>query len=103
MIRLAWDVKLGLSPEIMLAIFIAEGVWHEHGADELVITSGREGVHKPGSYHYQEPGQAVDLRSKNLPEIKRQAARDALASRLGPSYRVLLEHDPPHVHVEYRG
>ena len=41
-------------------VHIADQVYEAHGENELVVTSGTEGTHSPGSLHYV--GLAVDLR-----------------------------------------
>ena len=84
---------LGLQPEILLAIFVAERLYNEQ-AQALVVTSITDGQHKVGSMHYA--GRAVDLRLPTTP-----AARmiEQLAGRLGADYDVILEAD--HIHVEY--
>lgn len=102
MLRINPDVKLGLCPEIVLASVVADGVFAGRGL-ECVVTSGTEGAHKPDSYHYRKPGQAVDLRIRHAPLADWKAIADELRSRLGPTYRVLLELNPPHLHVEWRG
>ena len=77
------------------AICAAANVWSRQGLDALVITSARDGDHRPGSMHYQ--GDAIDLRSRNLPDAF--SARDRLQTLLGDEYDVVLEAD--HIHVEY--
>ena len=68
-------------------------VFQKFGVAEAVITSGRDGVHKEGSFHYQ--GKAFDLRTWHVLE----ALNAALKEEFGPHYDVLLEKD--HIHVEY--
>ena len=60
---------------------------------ELVITSGKDGVHSQHSLHYE--GKAVDLRTWNILDSVIQA----LKTKLGPEYDVILEKD--HIHVEW--
>lgn len=89
----------GIRNELILAIMIAEGVFGQQHA-ELVITSGINGLHRPGSKHYT--GDAIDLRSKTLNEPHR--ALKELKKRLGTDYDVLLEgHETPnaHFHIEW--
>lgn len=56
---------------------------------ELVITSITDGVHNHGSAHYR--GEAVDVRTKTLPDGEAAALRGRLQTYLGDSYLVLLE------------
>ena len=68
----------------------------------LVITSGCEGesgdgVHGEGSLHYS--GEAVDVRTRDLPVWLRKPFRAVVAYRLGGSYDVVLE--STHLHVEH--
>ena len=59
---------------------------------ELVITSGKDGIHGTESLHYE--GKAVDLRTWSVLETLVKQ----LKARLGPKYDVVLEKD--HIHVE---
>ena len=79
----------------ILAVVIADQVYGAHGEPELVVTSGTEGTHSPGSLHYV--GLAVDLR---LPSDRTKclAIRNELAERLGADFDVVLEDS--HLHVE---
>lgn len=87
----------GLRPEIILAIVVAEGAYREAGVD-LTITSGIDGKHMLGSFHYS--GSAVDLRTNGLPEEKKEPLRKTIAERLGQDYDVLFEGD--HIHCEFQ-
>lgn len=68
----------------------------------MVVTSILDGVHARWSEHWQ--GNAVDLRTWNLPgsyqgaAAKRCARR--LAAELGSSFRVFLEDD--HIHADHK-
>ena len=92
-----------IRPEIFSAIATAADVWENYGADELVVTSLNDGSHRQGSYHYT--GDAVDIRSKNLPSsAAKRNARDLLAARLGKDFDVILEDlggPNEHVHIEH--
>lgn len=103
MIRLKEGVSLrGCKSEILFALQVAEGVWTSKGAPELVVTCGSDGRHHRGSLHYL--GQAVDLRTYNLPGGYRgqgaQEATEELQDRLGDEYDVVLEFN--HVHIEFQ-
>lgn len=89
----------GIQPELLLALQIAEPIWRRFGAEELWVTSIRDGQHKTGSFHYV--GKAVDLRVKNLPLGTWESVRAALQAAVGPQYDVLLEDSPPHIHIEH--
>lgn len=107
MIRLKPGVRLaGIRPEVFFAVQVAEGVWPKYGAEELVVSGGKEGKHTRGSEHYTLL--AVDLRTKNLgTSYDRNPARlacEELQDRLGPDYDVIFESegkDQEHCHVEF--
>lgn len=69
---------------------------------DMVITSGREGTHQAGSFHYQD--RALDIRTKHLTRAQKLNLVDAVAARLGSEYDVILEalgKTNEHLHVEY--
>lgn len=83
-----------MTPQILLAIMIADRVFSEAGSP-LVLTSVCDGTHKVGSLHYS--GDAVDLRIWHLDDP--QATAQVLRESLGENYDVVLERT--HIHVEY--
>ena len=89
---------IGVRPEILLAVMIAEGVFAEEGYD-CIVTSFNDSVHSDTSRHYL--GMAIDFRTKHLPNdaIAREIAEE-LRKRLGRHYLVLFEHN--HIHVGYK-
>ena len=90
---------LGIKPEILLAVIVAERIWSGAGV-ELVVTSCTDGQHSRGSKHYA--GCAVDIRTHGLPDAP--AIVQALGEALGPGYDVLLEGvgtPGEHCHVEW--
>ena len=87
----------GLRPEILVAVIAAERVYEEAGYD-LVITAGVDGKHSTASLHYA--GQAVDLRTRDVPEDTRPKLVARLKECLGEDYDVLLEET--HIHAEYQ-
>lgn len=90
-------VKLAnLSPQIVLALTVADQLYRERGIS-LVVTSVSDSKHGAGSLHYS--GQAADLRTRTVPVKQRQALRDAIARMLGAEFDVVLESD--HIHIEY--
>jgi hypothetical protein len=102
MIRLKPGASVdGTRPVLWWGVAIAAQVFEAHGAD-LVITSGTDGVHKPGSIHYE--GEAFDARSHSLPDEIKSAVLVELGRALGPDWDVILEHpDGPdeHYHLEH--
>lgn len=86
----------GIQPEVVLALFIARGVYEAFGeSDRCVITSVADGKHSRGSLHYV--GCAVDLR---LPHQQKGAITNALKAALGTDFDVVLEGS--HIHVEFQ-
>lgn len=86
----------GLSPEIMLAITIAQASYERCGEESMTITSLTDGKHSDRSLHYC--GDAVDLRLPLDPDVI-PVLVNFLKVRLGESYDVVLEKD--HIHVEF--
>ena len=71
---------------------------------DLVITSGNDSTHGPGSRHYTD--EAIDVRTHNF--TSREARRNFRVrweAALGPQFRVLLEHEGKpneHFHAQVR-
>lgn len=89
-----------LLPPIYGIFSVLDAVFMQLGVP-CVITSGRDGIHKPTSLHYQHL--ALDLRSKHLGDKKKQTL-EILRHKLGDDYDVLLEYegkDNEHFHLEY--
>lgn len=61
------------------------------------ITSTTDGDHHEASLHYS--GDAIDIRTSDIQEVRRQQYRNALKDRLGNAWDVILE--PDHIHIEY--
>jgi hypothetical protein len=71
---------------------------------EAVITSAVDGVHSKQTAH--DKGLAIDLRTRNLPDTVDRyefAVRMgfAIEHQLGEEWYIVLEHTPPHIHLEY--
>jgi hypothetical protein len=69
---------------------------------DMLITSGNDGVHMPGSLHYLD--RALDFRTKHLRPVDKRALVTAVKRRLGKDYDVLLENageTNEHLHVEF--
>lgn len=98
--RLKQGVRvLGIRPEMMIALIVADTIWARQGV-ELVVTSAIDSTHTRSSEHYT--GCAVDLRTRDLPD-KAKAVRD-LKDALGDDYDVILEAEGlpnEHCHVEF--
>lgn len=93
MIKSGVDLR-GLSPQMAIAYTIACKVYGQYAC---VITSGSDGKHGPNSLHYS--GQALDLRTNNLPPQAVQSIVDRLKEALGAQFDVVLESD--HIHIEF--
>lgn len=90
-------VKPGLSPEILLAIMVADSVFKEHGS-ELIITSIFDSHDdRPKSLHHK--GYAVDLRTRHLRTGEGDIIKNKIQVWLGGAYDVILEKD--HIHMEF--
>lgn len=90
----------GISPEALVALWVAWAVYEELGASALVWTSGTDGRHSQDSKHHC--GRAIDLRIWTLPtEAARQEAARLLQHRLGSAYYVQLE--KTHIHAQHNG
>lgn len=90
-------VKLtDMTPQILLAMMVADQVYTRHG-QELVITSVDDSKHGKDSLH--PSGNAFDARTFYFtPEVQRKVANE-IKARLGESFDVVLEID--HLHIEY--
>ena len=93
---------LGLKPEMLLALMVADKIISKYllGDFETVITSCVEGKHsKKTSKHYC--GYGVDLRSRNVAESERSACATEIGDALGPEFYVAFEKD--HFHISFNG
>ena len=88
---------LGVKPELVMAIMIAEGVYRDNGV-EMVITSITDSKHSTFSRHYQ--GYAFDLRTRNIPDSKRGVILEQIKERLTKDFNVIDEGD--HFHIGYK-
>lgn len=80
------------------AAVIAERVFRNYGYAEAIITGGDEDGHKTRKH---PDGEGLDFRVWHLSRISQQLICDDLKRELGPEYDVVLEDNPPHIHVEY--
>lgn len=99
----------GLHEKMRIVMINAEAIWAAHN-QELVITSGLDGTHSPGSLHYC--GQAVDMRTSYFTDREATACATTLRTILGDEYFVLNHPHryadngdliPGHIHADYRG
>lgn len=88
----------GLQTPMRKVLINAEAIWKELG-QELVITSGLEGTHSAGSLHYY--GYAVDLRTRYFDLDQIDQAANALITKLGYGYTVVVHET--HMHIHYNG
>jgi hypothetical protein len=86
---------LGLTPQCVLGIVVAQAVFKRHGYD-AVVTSVSDGIHKARSKHFI--GNAFDLRTYMVEPGKLQSIVAELVQCL-PEFDVVLESD--HIHVEW--
>lgn len=89
---------LSAKPEIQYARGIIAAVWRSRGYT-LTVTSGYDGEHREGSLHYD--GYAEDYRTRDVAPGDLQTMVSTVRARLGTLYDVVLETQPPHLHVEY--
>lgn len=88
---------LGLDSKMVLALIICDQVYHDHGIEDCVLTSGTDSKHGEHSHHYK--GLAIDIRTRNVEPNKRAPIVTVIQKQLGIEYQVVLESD--HIHVEY--
>lgn len=96
----------GLTPQLVIGIVVAEGVFSHYGRD-CVVTSLNDSEHMKGSKHYE--GNGVDFRVRHLDGNDSDLKSDDLAmaklivsdlkDSLGQDFDVLLEGN--HIHMEY--
>jgi hypothetical protein len=88
------------SQRVMRKVLIkADELWREYD-EELVVTSGIDGTHSAGSYHYY--GYAYDFRTRYFSEEQSKNIAIELQTRLDDAipkmYKVVWE--PTHIHVQ---
>lgn len=93
-----------LDPRITATFDDIVSAWAAANGPTPVITSGNDGRHRDGSFHYQEL--AIDLRANNISDSLAQSIADDLARRLGADFDVIFERFPnnpanDHIHIEF--
>ena len=87
-------------PVMRRLLITADRIWKKH-KQILVVTSGMEGTHSAGSYHYY--GYAYDFRTRYFDEeTKTKVAKElqeALDKYVPKLYKVVKE--PTHIHVQW--
>lgn len=87
----------GLSLKMRYALIAADNIWQNLG-QELVITSGTDGVHSASSLHYY--GYALDFRTRYFNDTEKHTAYLRLCQALeDKGFQVIKEKS--HIHVEY--
>jgi hypothetical protein len=105
MLRLKGDTVslVGIAPQLLLAVSVAEGVFAKHGVEEIVITSVNDSAHSSTSLHYD--GKALDLRTHGIAPDTQDDIANEIKNRLGQDFDVLAEQpgsDNEHIHIEWQ-
>lgn len=87
---------IGLKIEMRKVLLMVDYVYKKHN-QEMVITSGTEGIHSAGSLHYY--GYALDFRTSFFTQDEVTQVVDELRKLLTNDYDV-IEHKT-HIHIEY--
>lgn len=97
--KLKKGVKLtGIKPEIVLACFVVDEIYRDHGRPEgVTITSICDGKHMPNSKHYT--GEAIDTRTRYFNRSKQKELTQDIKDQLGAEFDIVLERD--HIHIEH--
>jgi hypothetical protein len=88
---------LSLDNKLVLALIVADQVYHAYGCNECVLTSACDGKHGEHSLHYK--GLAIDLRTRNVDPEMLMKIVNTLIINLGEEFDVILEND--HIHIEF--
>lgn len=90
-------------PRMFEVMYVVDKVlWHNYAVKECWVTSGNDGKHMVGSFHYK--GRALDFRVKNWPMGKENAILAEIKRGLGAEFDCLLEYmgtPNAHLHIEY--
>ncbi len=91
-------ILAGLDIHMRPVLVEADKIWKRYG-QELVVTSGLDGVHSAGSLHYY--GRALDFRTRYFTseEEKKAVFEELIAALDGTLYDFVCH--STHIHVEY--
>lgn len=81
---------------VALMVLVVDQVFASHGYDAVITSAGDE-PHGRKSRHYS--GDALDYRTRDIPQETLSQIRHELMKRLGPDFDVVLEKS--HLHLEY--
>lgn len=95
----------GVDPDLLAYVEHLGLIHHLLFMKPLVITSGKDGTHAPGSFH--AIGRALDVRTHDK-DLEEQLLFMAVLGFSAPSMGIAVfderaPHDPKHVHLEYHG
>jgi Hedgehog amino-terminal signalling domain len=95
----------GVDEKLLFVIGTLDRIHQDLFASQLVITSGRDGLHAAGSLHAE--GKAIDVRTNDKDAANLQTFLGILAhaARLFP-ITYFDEHNlpgAPHIHIEWHG
>ena len=89
-----------LSPHVRSKLQVIDEIFLKWAGREAIITSGNDGQHMVGSFHYR--WRAIDLRTRDLTKEVREKVWNELNKKLNESghlFDILLESD--HIHIEF--
>ncbi len=89
---------LGMRPEMAYANAAVVEAFRMYGYD-CVMTAGVDGKHSRASKHYS--GCAADYRTRHVNSIHVQSIADKIKAALPTDFDVIVELNPPHLHLEY--
>jgi len=90
----------GVAPEIWYAIGVANALRTFAGLPHVVVCAMKDGKHMRQSLHAS--GHAVDLRTHDLsPDTTLDWSQRVNAWLNEQGFDVVLEHNPPHLHIEH--
>lgn len=85
-----------VTPKVVIIACAVVNAANELGLPDMLITSGNDSTHMPGSKHYSD--QALDFRTRHLTGPQKRELVEAVRRRLGRDYDMVLEAD--HLHIE---
>jgi hypothetical protein len=94
-------------PELVRAWPVIMDTYAAFGIDNVTLTSGRDGEHMQGSFHYLTPMRANDFRTwaddhgTQLRWSVKERLAEELQRELGPRFTVVPERT--HMHIQFEG